>query len=235
MALYDIYVDYNGRKITLHSDPDRVIFINKDKITWDTGIPFTTEEIVEYLKYYGKKNLTGFPKRWSPDDVSFMDGQSQYYDGYGLTIEFDENGEPLIRIEDGKIYSTHVVCTCEQTAYEGAHVSTREKYDSYRERLVERELFTLLDEKAVLAGKSYYQYKCTTCGDIYILPDDITGEAPGTKIAMIRKKNYEAYLERNGINGKDKSRDIARIIRLIVLGLLVTAGIVLLAVLAVNS
>ena len=223
MALYDIYVDYNGRKITLHSDPDRLIFINKDKITWDTGIPFTTEEIVEYLRYYGKNNLTGFPKRWSPDDVSFMDGQSQYYHGYGLPIEF------------GKILSTHGVCTCEQIAMEDASVSTREKYDSYRERLVEREQFTLLDEKAVLAGKSYYQYKCTKCGDIYILPDDITGSAPGTKIAMIRKKNYERYLERNGINGKDKSRDIARIIRLIVLGLLLTAGIVLLAVLAVNS
>lgn len=206
IQLYDIPVVYNKRTAVLHSDPDRFIFVNSKKITWDNGTPFTPEEIVEFLKYYGRHLK-------DPDvdkNVSFMDGQTDYLYGYGLSIVFDENGDPGCRIEDGKVLSTYVPCYCEKS-----YRTNKADYEAFRKRLVESGEFTLLKDKVKFGVSSAYQYKCNKCGKMWYLPADITNY--GSQISLINSATYEYHKGRAKQDRKIRGLEIGFIVFVVLL------------------
>ena len=88
MSMYDIPVNYDGRTIILHSDPDRIVFLNHDKIVWLDGTPLTNEEVIEYLKYFGRHGLTPVNEKFVHRDIVFVDGNSEYL--YGTAIKESE-------------------------------------------------------------------------------------------------------------------------------------------------
>ncbi len=224
MALYDIEEEFNGRKVIMHSDPDRLVFINRNRITWEDGVPLTVEEIVEYLKFYGRK-----VRAFSPEEkklvVCFLDEQEKYWNGYGLGIEFDENGDPKYKIEDGKIYSSRIPCICEEIGSNQVDVLTKNDYDAFKERIVKDGVYTLLDKTYDMRKTPFYQYKCNRCGDIWLMPP-YTDHFWCNKLSMISKKAHEAYLSQHRID-KESRKMITLVMVLIIVILL---GIVLLAI-----
>ena len=216
MALYDVGIDYNGRKVILHSDPDKFVFVNHGNITWEDGTPLTVDETVEFLKYYGRNHITP-----PCGEVAFMDGQDEYYGGYGLVIDFDENGEPQYKIEDGKILSSQVLCDCERIGAKHIRVASQEELEAFRANLVNSGTFTLLNEAYKVNNIPYYQYKCNKCGDIWLIAPHTAHLYAGNLITMICKKHYETGLKRRGEDTGSKAK---RLLILILLLLLTIAG-----------
>lgn len=236
MALYDVQTDYNGRKVTMHSDPDRFVFVNHKGFTWENGVPLTTEEIVGFLKYFGKKKVAGELGAGVAKDLCFLDSQQEYYMGYGLDIAFDDNGEPQYRIVDGKILSSRIPCECETRSSHGLVLSTRENYQKDIQRFLTESLLTLNNKDVVLNYKHYIEYRCTKCGELYLFPPDIYKYPEGSRTIPTRRKTIENYLAKNGprLEQERKYKKIRHAI-FSVLALLVIAGVILLVVLACNS
>ena len=218
MSLYDIDIDYKGRKVIMHSDPDRIIFINSNGLVWEDGTSFTADEIVDFMRYYRKTHSTP-----SPLNVGFMDGQEEYCSGYGLSIEFDGNGEPLCRIEDGKVLSGREMCECEKIGYKYIRVASDEEFKTFQKEIVNNGTFTLLKETYKLTRVTYRQFKCNKCGEIWLLDTDRSSLYAGNLIRMTRKKHLEQYLKSRG---EDKGTKTKRIIILILLLILMIAGFI---------
>lgn len=223
--MYDIRTNYYGTPVILHSDPDRLVFINRDSICYENGVPFSLEEKIEFLKYCGKNKRS---------DIGFMDGQERYHGGYGLCIEFDGNGDPKIKIEDGKILSTRVICVCEERLGTNFLLNTKEKYDSFREELVSSGIFSFVGTvkndqfyKFPENRQRLYEYKCNLCGEIYQLPAPIHRYGI---FVMNNKKHHEAYLKSIG---EDKASVRKRRIRIVLLSVAVIITLFLFVSLAV--
>ena len=228
MGLYDILVDFKGRKAILHSDPDRFIFVNDNAFTWESGEPFTTEEIVEYIRYYARHKNDPEPGVAMPGDIIFVDGQEKYYGGYGLAIDIDENGDPLYKIVEGKILSARDFCSCEEKGATHFRVYSKEDYDSHCESLVSSGVFTLLDERYMIHGSKYLQYKCNKCGDIWMLQPYDSRWIPGQAVSMINRKNFEKGLKRRGEDKGTKARHIFILIAALAALILFFVGLALL-------
>ena len=218
MALYDIEDDFNGRKVIMHSDPDRIVFINHGGLTWEDGTPFTTDEIIEFMRYYHKIHSTP-----SPLNVGFMDGQEEYCGGYGLSIEFDSDGEPMCRIEDGKVLSGRQMCDCEKIGNKFVSVASDKEFEDFKKNLVDSGTFTRLAGTYKPTRLPYHQFKCNKCGEIWLIDTDRSSLYAGNLIRMTRRRYLDQYLKSHG---EDKGTRTKRIFILIGLLLLVTAGFI---------
>ena len=220
MSMYDIPVEYDGKIVVLHSDPDRIIFLNHDNITWENGVPLSPEECVEYLRYYGKHGFTPVNKGLIYKDVGFFDCQKEYFHGYGLNIEF-KDGEPQCKIEDGKILSTHIPCDCEKT-YEYISLADRKKYDEFCDNLVKSGNYTY--EGKQKDRVEYHIFRCNKCGTQWLFPE---WDKNFVTTGMVNKKNHDAYMARETAQMKKGVRGLA--INVIVLSIGMILAILLLA------
>ena len=126
-------VEYNGKVILFFADIDGICWINDDATVFEDGSPVTTEDLMEFLRYYGKNMV-------NPKNLVFFDGNPERGNGsYGDAIRTDKDGNPLVTIKDGKIISTYVMCSCEEKYQYGKNkltVRSQEEYDAKRKQLV---------------------------------------------------------------------------------------------------
>ncbi|MBP5493037.1 MAG: hypothetical protein J6Y08_09350 [Clostridiales bacterium] len=214
MALYDIHIVYKGKRVILHSDPDQFVWINSNGVCWEgeEETPFTLEEKIEFLRDFGKNYLTPIPGGAVPSHVSFLDGQDKYryYGGYGLSILFDENKEPLYRIEDGKILSTQIICICEEK-YAGTYrLRSKAEYDACRAGLVASGVFTELPPRTIKQGLfhrceyKFYEYKCNYCGHLWSFPKPVKGYDAVYGLSNMTRR--QQYLEQMSEQRKEKRK-----------------------------
>lgn len=110
MNCFDIRAAYNGRTLIMPSDTDHIVFVNNSDIKWDDGSSVTTDDMVSFLKIYGQDQLKPKEERQFRYKIWFVDGQGA---SYGDSILFNENGEPVLKIENGIIRSSRIKCGCE--------------------------------------------------------------------------------------------------------------------------
>lgn len=218
MSMYDIPVDYDGKIVVLHSDPDRIIFLNHDNITWENGVPLSPEECVEYLRYYGKIGFTPINKGLVYKDVAFFDSQKQYFHGYGLNIEFID-GEPQCKIEDGKIISSRIPCVCEQT-YEYVSLDDQEKYNAFCNNLVRSGNYTY--EGTQKDRAEYKVFMCNKCGKMWLFPE---WNVNFTTTGMINKKNHDAYMAQQKAQTREGVRFVSKYVIISLIGILLAGAI----------
>lgn len=175
-------VEYDGKTIIFSKDIDGFCWINDESTVFEDGSPVTTEDLMEFLNYYGKDMIKPRNQRTIKEDLVFFDGNEAVGNGgYGDAIRIDPNGVPLVKIEDGKIISAYVMCSCEKKFQYGQNsmvsVKSKAEHDAFRHSLVESGEFIEIRE-----GKPYhegliwtfkgisYQYKCTRCGAVWDFP-----------------------------------------------------------------
>ena len=221
MSMYDIPVDYDGRTVVLRSDPDRIIFLNCDNIVWPDGTPLTVQECIDYLKYYGRHGFTPVNKALVYKDVCFMDAQSEYFHGYGLVIDFDENGNPKCKVEDGRILSSRIPCICESD-YQNILLDTRGKYDAFCGDLVSSGAFTYIGKQVGINNSKFSIYKCNKCGTSWLFPlwDERCRMYP-----MLSKEGHDKYMARQKALAKESAKPIFLYIVLIILAIIITGAI----------
>ena len=206
LSMYDIMVGYEGRKVVLHCDNDKIVFINHNGITLENGQPLTAEEIVGFLTAFGHHDVTHIAGV-TTDGIGFFDGQERYYSGYGLNIEFDENGDPKYKIEDGKVLSSRVLCDCEED-YGGrgpVRCGSEDDYKAFRERLISSGKFTLLPSEFKMGDSKCYQYKCNKCGTEWLLPK-FYRKAESGYYSLQKKAYYEKWLDQQYGDKKIRSK-----------------------------
>lgn len=169
MGCYDIRAVWGSRTLILLSDTDLVVFVNNKSNRWEDGTVPTAEEMLEFLRFYGKDMLKEKNERLFRYSSTFVDG----IDSYGNCILFDDNGNPLAKIEDGVIKSTAKKCGCETRfpALAGSVLRTTNDYDSYKNRIEESGQFNKLKAKCF---SSKQIYECRACKRQWILgkPDN---------------------------------------------------------------
>ena len=116
------------------------------------------------------------------DDLVFFDGNKAVGNGgYGDAIRIAPDGEPLVKIEGGKILSSYEMCSCEQKYQYGQsgliRVRSKEEHDEFRRSLTDSGEFTEIRqgtparEGLIRTVKGVtWQYKCTRCGAVWDLP-----------------------------------------------------------------
>jgi len=221
MSMYDIPVDYDGRTVVLRSDPDRIIFLNNDKIVWPDGTPLAVQECIDYLKYYGRHGFTPVNKDLVYKDVCFMDAQSEYFNGYGLIIEFDENGDPKCKVEDGRILSSRIPCICERD-YQNIFLETCGKYDAFCGDLVSSGAFTYLGKQVGINKTEFSIYKCNKCGTSWLFP--VWNKRCRT-YSMLSKEGHDKYMAQQKALAKESVRPVCIYIVLIILAILFAGAI----------
>ena len=165
-------VEYNGKVILFFADIDGICWINDDATIFEDGRPVTTEDLMEFLRYYGKNMV-------NPKGLVFFDDNRER-GSYGDAIRIDKDGNPLVTIKDGKIISTYVMCSCEEKYQYGKNNLTarsQEEYDEKRKQLVSSgDFFEIRQGKPAKEGifgikkGVNYLYKCTKCGAVWDLP-----------------------------------------------------------------
>lgn len=165
-------VEYNGKVILFFADIDGICWINDDSTVFEDGSPVTTEDLMEFLRYYGKNMVT-------PKNLVFFDDNRER-GSYGDAIRIDKDGNPLVTIKDGKIISSYLMCSCEENYQYGKgnfHVRSQEEFDAKRKQLVSSGDFIEIrqgkpaKEGIIRTIKGVpYLYKCTKCGAVWDLP-----------------------------------------------------------------
>lgn len=169
LKMYERAVDYNGRLVVLVCDPDQLVMVNKESIKWDGVTPLTVDEIVPFLKFYAREVRKPEDQRTIKYPVGFMDGLPGEY---GDSIVFDDNCDPIIKIEDGYIRSTRVICECEKLIMSHAYSATRKAYKETT-RLLNN--CTFLERTSSLLENTY---KCTICGEVWFRKKLFPGSYP---------------------------------------------------------
>ena len=165
MNYYDIRTEFNGKTLILPSDPDRIVFVNNQNNRWEDGTSITVDEMVSFLVFYGQDLLKPRSERHFSYRIWFVDGQGT---AYGDSILFNEQGEPVLKIEDGIIKSNHVKCGCETRFPSPANlgIRTSNDYDWFREQIEDSGQFDKCKRK-LFSSKERYQ--CRACKSIWIL------------------------------------------------------------------
>ena len=175
-------VGYNGKTIIFFKDIDGFCWINDESTVFEDGSPVTAEDLMEFLRYYGKDMVRPRDQRTIKDDLVFFDGNEAVGNGgYGDAIRIAPDGEPLVKIEGGKILSSYEMCSCEQKYQYGQsgliRVRSKEEHDEFRRSLTDSGEFieirqgTPAREGLIRTVKGVtWQYKCTRCGAVWDLP-----------------------------------------------------------------
>lgn len=191
-------VEYNGKVILFFADIDGICWINDDSTVFEDGSPVTTEDLMEFLRYYGKNMVT-------PKNLWFFDGNPERGNGsYGDSIRIDKDGNPLVTVKDGKIISTYVMCSCEekyQYGKNGLIVRSQEEYDAKRKQLVSSGDFIEIRQGKpakegifrTTKGVSYL-YKCTKCGAVWDLPAYVKPDKHFAHLPGVYKMNRPIYV-----------------------------------------
>lgn len=174
MGIYDISITkWKDKALILPADKDQTVEVNSG------GIHFEGEDhdadlsqIVEFLSYYGRDLMKPLKQRDLKFKICFLDGVERS----GNRILFDKNGEPVIRVEDGKILSAAHDCICDRTFPEGSGARhPLSGHDALKDEIENSGIFGKGKVKRRLYGKDIL-YKCLTCGKTWTLGDkDISG------------------------------------------------------------
>lgn len=174
-------IEYNGKVILFFADIDGFCWINDDSTVFEDGTPVTTEDLMEFLRFYGKDAVKPIEQRTIKDLPIFFDGNEEFGNGgYGDTIRIDKDGNPLVTIKDGKIISSYVMCSCEeqfQYGNGGFHARSQEEFDAKIKTLTDSgDFIEIRKGKPRKEGifRTYkgetYLFKCTKCGAVWNLP-----------------------------------------------------------------
>lgn len=165
MNCFDIRAAYNGRTLIMPSDTDRIVFVNNKNIKWDDGSSVTTDEMVSFLKIYGQDQLKPRKERQFRYKIWFVDGQGS---SYGDSILFHENGEPVLKIENGIIRSSRIKCGCETRFPAAANLGMRTAgdYEWFREQVEDSGQFDKCRKNIYAPNERYI---CRACRTVWIL------------------------------------------------------------------
>ena len=170
ISCYDILLEINGRTLILPSDNDRIVFVNFEKNRWDDGTPATVDDMIRAMRILMQDAVRPIAERDRKYSVGFVDGVGE--EGYGKGILCTEDGEPVIRVEDGKIRSAATECVCDTSYPQGKGVRTEPSYGWFKARLDGPSAFDHLKWKRRLKQD---RYQCRVCKRIWILgkPDPL--------------------------------------------------------------
>lgn len=161
-------MEYNGKVVIFTSDRDGSFWVNNEETRFEDGSPVSTEDIIELLTFYGHDLLRRRSKRQYKIRVWFWDDEHRL-------ILFDDNGDPVIRIEDGKICSASYDCICDKTfpMYGGARVG-KDNFSEFKAKVEASGIFDKGKKKRKMYGYNMI-YHCKTCGNEWVLssPDSL--------------------------------------------------------------
>ncbi len=183
LKMYERAVDYNGRLVVLVSDPDQIVFVNGRSIKWDGVTPLTVDEIIPFLKFYGREVKKPKEQSTIQYPVAFVDGEGMHY---GEDIRFDDNGDPIITVIDGCIKSTYIKCECEKLIIANAYAGTMIEYYKFSHTL---NRCPFLKKSS---GFITNTYKCKLCGDVWKRKRFFPGDYPaGCQTVNSKWKRYQ--------------------------------------------
>jgi len=155
-------MEYNGKAVIFTSDKDRSFWVNNEDTRFEDGSPVSTEDIVELLTFYGHDLQKRRSKRQYEFPIWFWDDKHRL-------ILFDDNGDPVIRIEDGLIRSASYDCICDKTfpMYGGAWMG-KGAFDEFKVQVESSGIFDEGKKKRKMYGYEMI-YRCKTCGNEWVL------------------------------------------------------------------
>ena len=159
-------MEYNGKVVIFTSDRDCSFWVNNEETRFEDESPVSTEDIVELLTFYGHELIKRRSKRQYKFRVWFWDDESRL-------ILFDDNGDPVIRIEDGKICSASYDCICDKTfpMYGVSRVHSgmgKDNYQGFKSQVEASGIFDKGKKKRKMYGYDMI-YLCKTCGNEWVL------------------------------------------------------------------
>ena len=151
-------LEYNGKIVYFPCDHDPQVFVNSPDRQFEDGSEVTARDVVELLTFYGHGD------RKNP--IHFLDDANN-------EILFDDNGDPVIRVADGKICSAAHDCICDKTfpMRGGLRQGDKEAYDKFRSEVESSGIFNGGKKIRKLFGYEM-QYTCKTCGNVWTLEDN---------------------------------------------------------------
>ncbi len=161
-------IEYNGKVMVYSTDRDGSMWVNDEKTRFEDGSPVSIEDIVEMLTFYGHDLLKRRSKHQNIHYVRFWDDDDNY-------ILFKDNGDPVIRIVDGRICSAAHDCICDKTfPMRGGAYLTRGAYDGFKTKVENSGIFHKGKKRKKLYGYNMI-YCCKTCGNEWVLssPDSM--------------------------------------------------------------
>ena len=157
-------MEYNGKIVIFTSDKDCSFWVNSEDTRFENGSPVSTEDIVELLTFYGHD----LQKRRSIRQYKFP---IWFWDDECKLILFDDNGDPVIRIEEGLIRSASYDCICDKTfpMYGGIHSGMgKGAFDEFKAQVESSGIFDKGKKKRKMYGYDMI-YCCKTCGNEWVL------------------------------------------------------------------
>lgn len=159
--MYKAELEYNGKVMIFPCDRDPQIFVNIPDRQFEDGEKVTAQDVLELLTFYGHDIIR------KPRDRKYKE-RVYFYDDDNNLILFDSNGDPIVRVEDGKIHSASYDCICDKTFPMSGN---KQDPDMFREEVESSGLFTKGKKKRKLYGCET-DYTCKTCGNIWTLEQD---------------------------------------------------------------
>ena len=162
-------LEYNGKVMFFPCDHDPQVYVNDPRRGFEDGSEVTTQDVVELLAFCGRNKTS----------VHFIDDN-------GNEILFDGNGDPIIKVEDGKIVSAAHDCICDKTfpMHGGLRSGGKETYDKFKAEVERSGIFTEGRKIRKLVGKEI-EYTCKTCGNVWTLSD---GSYPGSFLWGVKSR-----------------------------------------------
>lgn len=159
-------LEYNGKIISFPCDRDPQIHVNDLRREFEDGSEVSTRDVVELLHFYGHDIIKTEKDRLYKNRVYFVDDDNN-------NILFDHNGDPIIRIVDGKICSAAHDCICDKTFPMKGGLKTGDKkaYDKFKAEVESSGIFDKGKKVRKLFGKEI-EYTCKTCGNVWTLEDN---------------------------------------------------------------
>lgn len=154
--------EYLRKRVLFSGDKDGNVWVNDKGTEFEDGSPVSIDDIIGILRCYGQE-MPHKIKVW------FWDDESNF-------ILFDAKGEPVIKIEDGKIRSAAHDCICDKTfPMHAGMLPPGTDVREFMDKVEKSGIFDKGKKKRKLYGFRKL-YRCETCGNEWILEtDDLPG------------------------------------------------------------
>lgn len=159
-------IEYNGKVVIFTSDRDLNFWVYDKEMRFEDGSPVSNEDIVELLTFYGHDFQKRRSKRQYKSRIWFWDDKNRL-------ILFDDNGDPVIRIEDDLIRSASYDCICDKTfpMYGVVRVHSgigKGAYSEFKAQVESSGIYDKGKKKRKMYGYNMI-YRCKTCGNQWVL------------------------------------------------------------------